>query len=259
MGVGFNAKIIKTAMTEHYRVGFGFRIVVFLGVLWGYICHREELYNLVSSPIRFGITPLHILWAVFMITMLSHLFPTEKLPMSLRKSMEEEYVAVLEYEEIELYRFVQDQNQKAWKVMLVWLCFNAVFGVLYLFDIIGNVDLLMLTVFYYLCDYICILLYCPFQSVIMKNKCCVNCRIYDWGHFMMFTPMLFIRDFFSWSLFFTSLVVLIHWELVYAKHPERFWSGSNQRLKCANCKDKTCQAKKKIAKAVGMKELKFKE
>lgn len=259
MGTGFNKKIIKTAMTEHYRIGFAFRIIVFCCVLWGYICHREELYNLVSSPIRFGITPLHILWAVFMITMLSHLFPTEKLPMSLRKSMEEEYVAVLEYEEIELYRFVQDQNQKAWKVMLVWLCFNAVFGVLYLFDIIGNVDLLMLTVFYYLCDYICILLYCPFQSVIMKNKCCVNCRIYDWGHFMMFTPMLFIRDFFSWSLFFTSLVVLIHWELVYAKHPERFWSGSNQRLKCANCKDKTCQAKKKIAKAVGMKELKFKE
>ena len=72
-----------------------------------------------------------------------------------------------------------------------------------------------------------------------KNKCCVNCRIYDWGHFMMFTPMLFIQNFFSWSLFFTSLVVLIHWEIVYAKYPERFWSGSNKTLQCQNCKDKT--------------------
>ena len=68
---------------------------------------------------------------------------------------------------------------------------------------------------------------------------------------MMFTPMLFIKDFFSWSLFFTSLIVLIHWEYIYAKHPERFWVGSNQILRCKNCKDKTCQAKKKIAQKVG--------
>ena len=71
---------------------------------------------------------------------------------------------------------------------------------------------------------------------------------------MMFTPMLFIRDFFSWSLFFTSLVVLINWEITYAKHPERFWSGSNQILKCTNCNDKTCQMKRKIAKFVSKKE-----
>jgi len=105
---------------------------------------------------------------------------------------------------------------------------------------------LMLTVFFYLCDYICILIYCPFQHLIMKNRCCVNCRIYDWGHFMMFTPMLFIRNFFSWSLFFTSCVVLLNWEITYAKHPERFFYGSNQSLQCANCKDKICTVKKKV-------------
>ena len=253
MGTGFNKKLIKTPMTEHYKVGFTFRLIVFLSVLIAYFYNREGLYNLVQSPIRFGVTPLHILWAVFMLTMLSHLFPTSKLPMSLRKSIEEEYVPVESYDELELYRFVKDQNVKAWAVMLVWLCFNAIWGFLYLFDVIGNVDLLMLTVFYYLCDYICILFYCPFQSIIMKNKCCVNCRIYDWGHFMMFTPMLFIRDFFSWSLFFTSLIVLINWEIIYAKYPERFWSGSNQRLKCMNCNDKTCQMKRRIAKVVGKK------
>lgn len=130
--------------------------------------------------------------------------------------------------------------------MLCWLFFNAIFGILYLLKIIDNTDLLMLTIFYYLCDYICILFYCPFQHLIMKNRCCVNCRIYDWGHFMMFTPMLFIRDFFSWSLFFTSCVVLIHWEIIYAKHPERFWYGSNQRLQCASCSDKTCQIKRRL-------------
>ena len=106
----------------------------------------------------------------------------------------------------------------------------------------------LFTVFFFLCDYICILVFCPFQTCIMKNKCCVNCRIYDWGHFMMFTPMLFIPNFYSWSLFFTACVVLIRWEVVYAAHPERFWSGSNQILQCANCKDKTCQVKRRVRK-----------
>ena len=83
----------------------------------------------------------------------------------------------------------------------------------------------------------------------MKNKCCVNCRIYDWGHFMMFTPMLFIKNFYSWSLFFTALVVLINWEISYAKHPERFFAGSNKRIQCENCKDKSCQIKNGIKAA----------
>ncbi len=69
---------------------------------------------------------------------------------------------------------------------------------------------------------------------------------------MMFTPMLFIRNFFSWSLFFTSCVVLIHWEVIYAKHPERFWSGSNQTLQCEHCKDKTCQIKKKLSSKISL-------
>ncbi len=65
---------------------------------------------------------------------------------------------------------------------------------------------------------------------------------------MMFTPMLFIKNFFSWSLFFTSIVVLIKWEITYAKHPERFYSGANKRLQCANCNDKICQFKNAIKK-----------
>ena len=197
---------------------------------------------------EYQITPLHFLWGIFMGIMLLHLFPLESLSMALRKHKKETYVEVPGYSEVELMKFVQDQNIKAWKIMLIWLSGNAAVGALYLFGFLGVADLLMLTVFYFLCDYICILFFCPFQTGIMKNKCCVNCRIYDWGHFMMFTPMLFIQNFYSWSLFFTSLVVLIHWEIVYAKHPQRFWSGSNQTLRCANCQDKTCQIKKRLQK-----------
>lgn len=240
--------LIKTPMMIRYLIKFAIRVAVFFGVFVFYILHKDLLCVLVTQSVWRGISFIHVLWAMFMVIMMAHIISPKKLSMALRKAQDEEYVEVPDYSELELHRFVHDQNVKAWSVMLVWLVFNAIWGALYLFKLIDEADLLMLTVFYFLCDYICILLFCPFQSVIMQNKCCINCRIYDWGHFMMFTPMLFIRNFFSWSLFFTSCVVLIHWEIIYAKHPERFWSGSNQVLQCANCRDKTCQIKKGISR-----------
>lgn len=242
------SKIKKTHMLQRYLIKFFFRIVIFSVTLLFYIRDKERLFELFTDPIIYGISPMHALWLLFMIIMLVHIFPGagDRLSMALRKAKPVTYQPVENYSEIELLRFVQSQNEKAWQVLLVWLCFNAVFAALYLLHVLDEADLLMLTVFFFLCDYICILVFCPFQTHIMKNRCCVNCRIYDWGHFMMFTPMLFIKNFFSWSLFFTSLVVLIHWEIIYSKHPERFWSGSNKTIQCANCKDKTCQIKKVV-------------
>ena len=238
--------IQKTRELKFYLIKFVFRLAVFLSILFLYVTRRNLLIDLMNRPFWQDITLVHIIWAIFMIIMCRHLLPNGKLSMAWKKAKESEYRPVDSYDELELLRFVQKQNQRAWTVMLVWLCFNAIFGILYLVDVLESGDMLMLTVFYFLCDYICILLYCPFQSKLMKNKCCINCRIYDWGHFMMFTPMLFVKNFFSWSLFFTSLVVLLCWEIRYAKYPERFWEGSNSTLKCANCKEKTCQIKTRL-------------
>ena len=242
-----NIKLKQTPMMTQYMIKLLIRIVIFLSILFLYLFNKELMYELMLQPIWHGISPLHLLWLMFMVMMITHLFPDKLKTMALRKSKKTTYDPVENYSQTELFAFISNQNVKAWRVMLLWLAFNSIFGILYLFDIMDNADLLMLTVFYFLCDYICILFYCPFQSFIMKNKCCVNCRIYDWGHFMMFTPMLFIRNFYSWSLFFVSCVVLIHWEIIYAKHPERFYSGSNKRLQCINCRDKTCQIKKTLS------------
>lgn len=241
-------RLEKTKMMNRYLIKFVIRICIFVAGFLFYIWNKPLICEVMTSSIYRGILLIHILWAFFMVIMIRHIFPTTKLTMALRKREEAQFKPVENYSELELLRFTKDQNVKAWMVMLVWLSLNAVFGVLYLFHVLDEADLFMLTVFFFLCDYICILIFCPFQSFIMKNRCCINCRIYDWGHFMMFTPMLFIRNFFSWSLFFTSLVVLIHWEIVYAKHPERFWYGSNQTIQCVNCKDKTCQIKKRYTK-----------
>lgn len=238
-------KIKFTRMMSAYLIKLTFRILIFLSVLFFYLTDKEHIWRVMTDSIYMGVSPIRFLWLIFMIIMIMHLFPTERLSMALRKEEQRNFQSVENYSEIDLLRFVQLQNVRAWKVMLVWLGFNALFGIAYLLRLIDEADLFMLTVFFFLCDYICILFFCPFQTFIMKNKCCVNCRIYDWGHFMMFTPMLFIRNFFSWSLFFTSLIVMIHWEILYAKYPERFWFGSNRTLQCTSCKDRTCQLKLK--------------
>lgn len=242
--------IKKTKMLNRYMLSFLFRLMVFFFVFIFYLIDKQLMYKLMTFPIYMGFRPIHFIWLVFMIIMLMHVFPTEKLTMALLKAEDKHFKPVNDFSRLSLLEFVQNQNFKAWMVMLVWLFLNGTFGLLYLGKVIDEADLVMLSVFFFLCDYICILFFCPFQTFIMKNRCCVNCRIYDWGHFMMFTPMLFIRSFYSWSLFFTSLVVLITWELKYAKHPERFWSGSNKTIQCANCKDKTCQLKTALKNAV---------
>lgn len=251
-------KLVMTNMLRKYLVKFCFRILVFILAFIFYIRHRQwtsdflqsSFWTLDFARFQIGITPIHILWAIFMIIMVFHIFPRlgGKRTMAIRKAIERDYIPAQTYDGNKLLRYVQKSNIHAWEVLLAWLGFNAIFAVLYLVGIMEEADLLMLTVFYFLSDYICILLFCPFQTFFMHNRCCINCRIYDWGHFMMFTPMLFIKNFFSWSLFFTSVVVLIHWEIVYARHPERFWEGSNQSLQCRNCKDRTCQVKKKLAR-----------
>ncbi len=198
-----------------------------------------------------GFSPLHILWGILITGMLLHLMPKVRITMGGLKSRSSAYVSPAGgYERRELLEYVQAMNLRAWKVMLLWACFNAMFGILYLCGVIGVAELLMLSLFYYTSDTICMMLFCPFQKYLMGNRCCISCRIFDWGHLMMYTPMLFIMSFFSWSLFFLSVVVALRWEIIYASHPERFWRGSNESIRCENCTDRMCRIKKPLVSGI---------
>lgn len=227
------------------------RVTIFLIVLYLYLMHRELLKSIMTLDFFRGFSPLHILWGILMTGMILHLLPKARLTMGVLKSRPHAYRAPSEgYDRGSLLEYVQAMNIRAWKVMLLWASFNAVFGILYLAGVIGVEDLLMLTLFFFTCDTICMMLFCPFQKYIMGNRCCISCRIFDWGHLMMYTPMLFIRSFFSWSLFFLSVVVALRWEITYAAHPERFWRGSNLSIRCENCTDRMCRIKKPLVSGI---------
>ncbi len=230
------------------------RIIIFIIVFSTYIIDKNKLEELIFTPIWKGVGIYHIIWLFFMTMMILHLFPGRKLiTMAIRKTSKQLFLELKEdilktfndVKRIKLLELVQEQDLKALVILLIWLGINGIFGALFYFKIIDASFLFVLTCFYFVCDYICILFFCPFQTFVMKNKCCVNCRIFDWGHFMMFTPMAFIPSFFSWSLFLMSLIVMIRWEIIYKKRTIMFFQQTNDDLQCSNCKDKLCGFKKR--------------
>ena len=107
--------------------------------------------------------------------------------------------------------------------------------------------LLLLSVVFYVCDLICVLFWCPFRVWFMKNRCCTTCRIFNWDHIMMFSPLFFVPGFFTWSLCGVSIIVLAVWEISFALHPERFYEGTNEALRCSNCTDRLCGERRNCA------------
>ena len=131
-------------------------------------------------------------------------------------------------------------------VALIWIVFNGIFGALHMAQILDDGIMFLLCSAYSICDIICILFFCPFQTWFMKNKCCSTCRIYNWDYAMMFTPLFFVRKSYTWSLLALSVALLFRWEITFYLHPERFSEKTNDYLRCANCTEKLCAHKKQL-------------
>ena len=188
---------------------------------------------------RFGL--MHLLWIVWMIDMLAQLVPIQKhLSIGSLKVFRQHFRPIREkINSHALKAHIRSATRAAFWVLLVWCLLIAAIGVLHAFGVLTQVHLFLITVVFYVCDLICVLIWCPFR-LMMKNRCCTTCRIFNWDHLMMFSPMLFIPSFYAWSLFAMSLFVFIIWEGCILVHPERFWDGTNAALQCANCTDKLC-------------------
>ena len=139
---------------------------------------------------------------------------------------------------------------KTFIAAFLWIIINSVFYALYFLNIVDKGFMIMLALAYSICDIFCILFYCPFQMWIFKNRCCVNCRIYNWDYALMFTPLIIIPSIYTTPLVVVSIILLIVWEIAYKVHPERFDEKTNSALKCENCQEKLCNYKLKIKEII---------
>ncbi|MBR5135170.1 MAG: hypothetical protein IKV35_06190 [Clostridia bacterium] len=227
-------------MRKAYIVRLICRAVIFVACIVLAVL-KPTAFDIVSGGFFTRFSLFHILWVVWMIDMIQQLIPIKKhIPLGSQKLFRERFKPVRETPSYQALRnHVITTTKRAYKIFLVWAAAIAVIGVLYRLHVLSSTHLFLITVAFYVCDLICVLVWCPFR-LFLKNRCCTTCRIFNWDHLMMFTPMLFINSFYSASLLAMAFAVWVLWELCVMMYPERFWERSNEALQCARCTDKLC-------------------
>ena len=217
------------------------RIAILLASIVIYFVAPEQ-FDIVNGWNFFkSFSVFHILWVVWIFDMVTQLIPVKDIALGSQKFFKEKFRPALDKikDTKKIKEYIINTNKAAGRVLVVWVAFIGVISALKIFNVIDNRHLLLVSIAFYVCDLICVLIWCPFR-LMLGNKCCTTCRIFNWDHMMMFTPMLLVGSFFSISLLVCSLVDWIIWELTVYLHPERFWENSNMALKCSECTDKLC-------------------
>ena len=233
-------KIRLSAVSSFHYFRLVFRSALFLIGINCYILTwlklgGERLYGLVMS--RGFLTAV---WLIFAFEMVTRFFPSRLESPGCQKQFAKNYRKTGSLDA----QFAD--NNATVLIALLWVTLNGIIGAFKLSGWLDDNIMLLICLFYSVCDMICILFFCPFQSWFLKNKCCSACRIYNWDYAMMFTPLFFVKGWYSWSLLLMSVILLFRWEITIFHYPERFSEKTNAYLACANCSEKLCTHKKQL-------------
>ena len=231
-------KLTPVSVTHYIKLIYRSALFLAAAVVYiiSHIKHQDGIMDLLQQlPI---IAP--ILWCVFVVEMILRFFPSKLESPGSQKQFARNYIKSGATE------IKVQENNATMLVLLVWILFNGIFGLLHMWGILDDGAMLLLACAYSVCDMICILFFCPFQTWFLKNKCCSTCRIYNWDYAMMFTPLFFVRNLYGISLLLLSVALLIRWEVSFYRHPEWFSEETNEYLRCANCTEKLCSHKKQL-------------
>lgn len=230
-------------MRKIYMGRFILRCFTLLAVSLFLAVAPEQFVPLQAGMFFDKLTLLHVLWVVWVFDMLAQVVPSTKAVIALgsQKSFLAHFRKAHAPVSLQSLRAKTAQAAKrAYIVFALWACLTFSLGLLHAKSILGDLAMLWISTFFYVCDLICVLFWCPFRHFIMKNRCCTTCRIFNWDHLMMFSPLIFLGGFYAISLVVLALAAWLVWELCVMLYPERFWEHSNAALKCSECTDKLC-------------------
>ena len=231
-------KMTVVSMMHYFKLFY--RSLLFIILLITYIVGRVNGSETLTDKLAERPVIVSMLFLVFTVEMILRFFPSRFESPGSQKQFARNYIKSGRTD------IVVTDNNATVLVLLIWICFNAIFGALYMMGILDDGIMLLLSSAYSVCDMICILFFCPFQSWFLKNKCCASCRIYNWDYAMMFTPLFFVAKPYTWGLLALSVALLVRWEVTFYRHPERFSDATNDYLRCANCTEKLCGHKKQL-------------
>ena len=231
-------KISQTSIMHFVK--FVFRSVVFILFAVLYVFNKVNNTGLLFGEYDKIIYLTLPVWLILLIEMFIRFFPNKLESPGCQKHLSKKFLPTKE----------KVPTKHSWKrtfiVAFLWLLGNGLIGLLYFLKIIDEGILVLLCLLYGIGDMICILFFCPFQTWFLKNRCCTDCRIYNWDFAFMFTPFIFIPHFFTWSLLGVSLILLVWWEIAIRLHPEWFSENTNAGLSCENCNERLCHHKKQL-------------
>ena len=248
-----------SGLRKRYIIRFIGRIIVLVIATLLFFFKRDEFDVLEGFNFFRKFSLFHLLWGIWVVDMLLQLIPVKN-HISLGSQKHLRYHFQMAKERINipaLKKYIASITRSAYKVMILWVALIAVIAGFYYTGVFTKAHLLMISVLFYVFDLVCVLIWCPFR-LIMGNKCCTTCRIFNWDHFMMFSPVIFAGGFYAISLFSLAMVDFFVWEICVLLYPERFWEGSNASLQCSECTDKLCtQYCQKLRKSNSAKEIIF--
>ena len=217
------------------------RIVAFaLGLLLLFL--SPEQFSVIEGMNFFGgFSWLHIMWLIWIADMIIQLIPVRAyISIGSQKQFLAFFRPIPErFNCRNLKKHIVMTTKSAYKVFFIWTAVTAIIGILHRCGIIRASVVFIICMFFYVADLICVLIWCPFR-LIMKNRCCTTCRIFNWDHLMMFSPFFFVGGFYAKSLLILAIVIWLVWELCVVMYPERFWEATNMALRCSECTDKLC-------------------
>ena len=231
-------KLTIVSMAHYIRLCY--RSAIFAALLVSYISYRLHDGETITEALERRPAAVAVAWVVFAVEMVLRFFPSRLESPGCQKQFRRNYDKTGET------RIAIQDNNATVLVALLWVILNGVIGALRMADILDDGIMILICSAYSVCDLICILFFCPFQTWFLKNKCCGTCRIYNWDYAMMFTPLFFVRTIYAWSLLALSIALLIRWEITFYRYPERFAENTNEYLQCKNCTEKLCAHKKQL-------------
>jgi len=234
------SSIIKWVLS---RKIFIYRSTIFGIAILALIIGKDFSMKLFNFTIAGPVKVFHLLWAFMMFEMVLVFISKLNHFNGCGKVYKKNYIPI-KHNKDDLKAYTKKFNLKALYSAIIWI------GLIAIMSVFRNnkVVLIMISITFYFLDQLFVNIWCPFKSWIIGNRCCATCRIYNWGFPMAVSPLIYIRSFWSFSLVLVSIIMLIHWEYLHYKYPERFSEVSNQTLLCKNCNDKCKNFKKIISK-----------
>jgi hypothetical protein len=179
----------------------------------------------------------HVLWALTVFILVKRMIPRFNKKISSRKIFGRFYQKagnITPRRDEQLHSLKARTDRGALKSAFYWLLLLADIALWRMVGMLSDTWICIIVLFFIFMDQFCVTVFCPFKWL-AGGKCCSTCRINNWGYLMAFSPLVFIQSFWSWSIVALSIIVVIQWEYLYHRFPERFYETHNAALMCRNC------------------------